>query len=243
MSVVKVAMSGCLRSGTNYAKALLEQNFECEVKNNIFGWKHGFLPIISSDSSLKKRFEYEGAFFITKNPYSFLVSLFRYHIQVKRNLIASNNFQSFIRSKLIVFDHTTEKPLQLRFSNPIDYWNALNWNVSSQPDFKHVRYEMLLDNPNQTTKKLASKLGLKAKQGDFFVPEKKVQRINDGDIIRSRRDYMGAEDFDKSVYQSSEYMSRFKDTDIACVKSQVDVELLEQLGYTELMHTLEESRQ
>ena len=78
MSKVKIAMMGCFRSGTNFAKTILEQNYNCEVKNNVFGWKHGLLPIISADSNAQYHFDYEKAFFITKNPFSFLSSLFKY---------------------------------------------------------------------------------------------------------------------------------------------------------------------
>ena len=66
MSKVKIAMMGCFRSGTNFAKTILEQNYNCEVKNNVFGWKHGLLPIISADSNAQYHFDYEKAFFITK---------------------------------------------------------------------------------------------------------------------------------------------------------------------------------
>lgn len=47
MSEPIIAMMGGFRSGTNYAKTLLERNYHCRVRNHVFGWKHWFLPIIS----------------------------------------------------------------------------------------------------------------------------------------------------------------------------------------------------
>lgn len=238
MQPTKVAMTGCFRSGTNFAKTLLEQNFHCEIKNNVFGWKHGFLPIISSDSNVQYTFDYEKAFFITKNPFSFLVSLFKYHLEVQRNLLAPTSFKAFIREKLIVHDQANPRSAQLRFSNPIDYWNAINWNFKSHPDFEHVRYEMMVKDPQPITNKLAAKLGLQPKEGDFFVPDKKVKRINDAESLHSEQDYMTTQRFDKNSYLSDEYMSQYDAADIEWVSSQIDMALADKLGYTEILNTL-----
>ncbi|AMJ99782.1 hypothetical protein AVL55_17445 [Alteromonas macleodii] len=234
----KVAMMGCFRSGTNFAKALLEQNYECVVKNNVFGWKHGFLPIISSDSNAEYRFDYEKAFFITKNPFSLLSSLFKYRTEVQRNLIAPTDFKSFIRSKLIVFDQGNPNSPQLRFSSPTDFWNAMNWNYLSHKDFQHVRYERLVEEPELITQRLANKLGLARVDRAFFVPEKKVKRINDAESLSTKSDYQTSESFDKDSYVKHEYMSMFDNDDIKCVLSQLDKELVQALGYDELIEEL-----
>ena len=99
MSQVKIAMMGCFRSGTNFAKTLLEQNYNCEVKNNVFGWKHGLLPIISADSNAQYRFDYEKAFFITKNPFSFLSSLFAIYFLL--NYFSSNGLKLFVLYRIL----------------------------------------------------------------------------------------------------------------------------------------------
>lgn len=234
----KIAMMGCFRSGTNFAKALLEQNYICSVKNNVFGWKHGFLPIISSDSNAGYDFDYDKAFFITKNPFSFLSSLHKYHNEVRRNLIAPYNFKEFLRSKILVFDQANPKSPELRFSSPVDFWNAMNWNYSSHEHFKHVRYEMLVDEPEVITEKLAGKLGLERKNEAFFIPEKKVKRINDGEKLAVAEDYQTNETFDKMSYTTHEYMSLFDSDDIALIKAQMDEELTTRLGYQNLISAL-----
>ena len=238
MASKNVAMMGCFRSGTNFAKSLLESNFECQIKNHVFGWKHGFLPIMSSDSNAVYSFDYDKAFFITKNPFSFVVSLFNYHNEVKRNLIAPTEFAAFLRSKLIVFDQAQAHSVQIRFSSPIDYWNAMNWNYSSHKDFVHVRYESLVAHPEVITKKLADKLGLSPRNKAFFIPEKKVKRTNDNEVQLSHEDYMTEQTFDKSTYTQNRYMDNFSKEDLSIVAQQIDRELVDKLGYESVLKSL-----
>ena len=233
-----IAMMGCFRSGTNFAKALLEQNYYCNVKNNVFGWKHGFLPIISSDSNASYSFDYDKAFFITKNPFSFLFSLFKFNQEVKRNLKAPFIFKNFIRSKIIVFDQANPRSPELRFSSPVDFWNAMNWNYASHKDFVHIRYEMLIEKPEFIINKAAEKMSLERTSGNFFVPEKKVKRINDGEVLSKADDYQTKEAFDKSSYLSHDYMASFDSDDIRCVMKELDSDLISRLGYSELIASL-----
>ncbi|WP_289027917.1 hypothetical protein [uncultured Paraglaciecola sp.] len=235
MTNKKVAMMGCFRSGTNFAKSLLESNYECEVKNHVFGWKHGFLPIMSEDSSAEYRFDFDNAFFITKNPFSFVVSLFNYHNEVKRNFIAPNEFSAFIRSKLIVFDQAQKHSVQLRFSSPIDYWNAMNWNYNSHKDFVHIRYEALVRHPELITKKVAGKLGLNSKNTAFFIPEKKVKRTSDNEIQLVNEDYLTAQKFDRTTYTDNRYMENYDTDDLRVVVEQLDRDLVSKLGYNSFM--------
>ena len=238
MASKNVAMMGCFRSGTNFAKSLLESNYQCKIKNHVFGWKHGFLPIMSQDSNAEYKFNYDTAFYITKNPFSFVVSLFNYHNEVKRNLIAPNEFSEFLRTKLVVFDQMQEHSVQMRFSSPIDYWNAMNWNYSSHKDFVHVRYEALVEFPEVITRKLADKLGLAPRETEFFVPQKKVKRTNDNETHLAQKDYMTEQDFDKSNYTKNRYMDSFTPEDLALIAQQVDRELVTKLGYDAILKGL-----
>ncbi|SHH37583.1 hypothetical protein SAMN05216361_4426 [Marisediminitalea aggregata] len=238
MSKVKIAMMGCFRSGTNFAKTILEQNYNCEVKNNVFGWKHGLLPIISADSNAQYHFDYEKAFFITKNPFSFLSSLFKYHLSVKRNLIAPNEFKQFIRTKIIVFDQGQANSPQLRFNNPIDFWTMMNWNYASKTDFVHIRYEWLVENPEVIIERAAGKMGLERISTNFITPQKEVKRINDAETTKSLEDYQTTVDFDKGRYLKHGYMTDFDSDDVRFVLSQLDDELLDKLGYVELVENL-----
>jgi len=231
----RVAILGCFRSGTNFAKTLLEQNFNCEIKNNVFGWKHGYVPIISNDSNAECRFHYDEAFFITKNPFSFLFSLFNYHKEVQRNIIAPLDFESFIFNKIVMFDESQDHSPQLRFSSPVELWNNMNWNYYSSNKFVHVRYEKLIEKPELVCEKLALKMGLVRNSESFFIPDKRVKRINDGEKLLTKNDYMSDEIFNNSNYTSHKYMKLFNQRSIEFVLNKIDDELLKMLGYVEIV--------
>jgi hypothetical protein len=233
-----LAVLGCFRSGTNFAKTLLEQNYNCTIKNNVFGWKHGYVPIVSSDSNAKYDFFYDEAFFITKNPFSFLVSLFNYHTQVQRNIIAPTDFSSFITSRIVMFDQSQEHSPQLRFSSPVELWNNMNWNYWSSHRFVHIRYEKLVEQPQLVCEKAASKIGIIRTSSHFFVPEKKVKRISDAESIVNKEDYLSQENFDSSPYKQHTYMENFDQASRNFVLGTVDNELIDKLGYSELLSQL-----
>lgn len=234
----KIAVLGCFRSGTNYSKSILESNFDCLVRNNLFGWKHGFLPIVSQDSEVTYNVKCDAAFFVTKNPFSFLVSLHRYFKSAGLNIIAKPDFSDFVKNRIIIFDGGNPDSVQLRFSSPIELWNSMNWNYFSDKKLAHVRYEMLLQSPEKTAKKLASKLNVAAKKGVFKIPNNVVKRMNDKQTYSHLKQMETATKFRSNQYLNNEYMSQFSPELIDFVKGNVDMELLEQLGYAEMFKSL-----
>lgn len=237
----KIAVLGCFRSGTNYSKSLLELNFDCNVRNNLFGWKHGFVPIVSSDSNVTYETSYDAAYFVTKNPFSFLVSLYRYYKDAKLNIIASDEFDKFIRGKIVIFDGGNRNSPQLRFANPVELWNSMNWNYKSCNHLIHVRYEMLLSQPQITTNKLARRLGVKPKTKVFEVPQRKVKRMNDRIEYLDSSDMQTKQKFNKRQYLDNEYMEMFSPELVEFVLAQLDYDLVEALGYSEIINDLAKS--
>lgn len=238
MNEKKIAVMGCFRSGTNFAKTLLEHNYNCKVRNDILGWKHGYLPIISPDSEATYSVDYDKAFFITKNPFSFLVSLFNYHREVQRNLIAPNVFKEFLRSRITIFDQAQNDSVQYRFANPIELWNSMNWNYSSHSDFIHIRYDKLIRDPETICAKAAAKMGLVRTSENFFSPSKKVKRINDSEKLSSKKDYLSEKDFNKNHYLDNQYMDTYDAADKEFVMQQIDPQLSHKLGYNEIITQL-----
>jgi hypothetical protein len=49
----RIAVIGGFRSGTNYLRFLLENNYRCDVSFHAFGWKHANVPIISDQFLMK----------------------------------------------------------------------------------------------------------------------------------------------------------------------------------------------
>ncbi|MGR5254375.1 hypothetical protein ACPV5S_19460 [Vibrio astriarenae] len=234
----EIAVLGCFRSGTNYSKSLLELNFDCSVRNNLFGWKHGFVPIVSLDSKVTHETLFDGAYFVTKNPYSFLVSLYRYYKEAKLNILAKEGFDDFVKNRIVIFDGGNQKSPQLRFSSPVELWNSMNWNYSSHSSLIHVRYEMLLERPKATTERIAKKIGLEAKSGSFEIPRKRVKRMNDSVDYKDASDMMTGQKFNSKQYTQNEYMDMFSPELIDFVQEQLDDELVEKLGYTEIVRQL-----
>ncbi|WP_282167769.1 hypothetical protein [Shewanella japonica] len=239
--IKKIAVLGCFRSGTNYSKTLLESNFHCEVKNNIFGWKHGFLPIISNDSTVNYNVDFDAAYFVTKNPFSFLVSLHKYFVQAKLNIKAKTEFNDFVTSKIVVFDGGNPDSVELRFSSPLELWNALNWNYASHKNLIHVRYEMLLKTPKITCNKLASRLGVETKGNTFVTPKNIVKRMNDKQGYADIKAMETGQKFKSNQYLDNTYMSQFNADLRAFVIKNVDEELIERLGYKDMLNELLES--
>jgi hypothetical protein len=221
---------GCFRSGTNYLKTIIESNYNYEVRFNTYGWKHGLLPVLTGTE--KKSMIKRGDLIIsvTKNPFSFLYSMFKYCSKINKNVICdTSSFSNFIKSKFIIFD-TDESSTQLYFSNPIAYWNSINWNHSSSPNVISVRYEDLLKvNEFEELEKIipALKERINVK---FYKPKNSVKRMNElTDYGNSG--YESKNMFQSDLYCNKEYMTFFDEADFEFVLSKLDHQLLDRLGY------------
>ncbi len=233
-----LAVIGCFRSGTNYTKALLELNYECRVTNNVFGWKHGLVPIVSNEAKSNFDISCDGVFFVTKNPFSFISSLFDYYKSANLNIIAKKEFYDFISNEIIIFDQAQQHSPKLKFNNPIQLWNFMNWHYLSLQNIKHVRYEMLVQNPEFITRKLAEKLMLTKKTDDFIDLHKKVKRMNDSQKFNSVEEFQSNEVFSKKVYIEADYMNKFKQRDVSYILEQLDEELVKNLAYDDIIAKL-----
>lgn len=233
-----IAVLGCFRSGTNFTKAVLELNFDCKVVNDVFGWKHGLVPIVSKSLHQAFQFQYDERYFVTKNPYSFLVSLYRYFDEVGLNIRASKGFDQFLRNPIVVFDQSQADSPKMKFRTPVEFWNFMNWHYASLHDIEHVRYEMLIQNPEAIATKLANKLGLTRKDVPFSVPKKKVKRMNDKTQYQDLNHYQTKEEFDAKSYLNDDYMKQYSQADKAFVFEALDHDLVKDLGYTDLVAEL-----
>lgn len=226
-----VTVVGAFRSGTNYLKALLEQNHRCEVRFNTYGWKHGFIPVVSEFADYG--FEIEHGVFVTKSPLSYLSSLHAYHSEIGRNMTAPKGWHEFLRSPLTIYIEIAPDSPEYRFASPVDYWNALNWNHLSvarkAPGFVHCKYESLIAGDEARVAELAARWGLVRNKGEFIRPEKKMQRMSDAPDAKKR--YESDQSFEPEHYLSRAYLDRFAPDDVEFVANRVDPEVLHLLGY------------
>jgi len=228
----RIAVIGAMRSGTNLLTAVLRQHWHINVDESAYGWKHSGVPVFSPLS----RFRYRPVpiLLVTKNPYAFALSLFQYsdldHNEVSRiSIRGKRNFNEFLRSPIYIWDSQLPRSPEMRFSDPIEYWNFLNWNiVSLHPDrFRHLhfRYEDLLENPSilQQISKLTT---AKRKSGEICLPAKTLKR---GKGVKTAK----SEDieFDETFYREKKYLTHLNDEQITFITSRVDRELMARLGY------------
>lgn len=233
----KVAIMGMFRSGTNYARTVLEWNFDVIVEYNTFGWKHGLFPILGAQCAIKT--PELPLLTISKHPLAALDSLFRYYSTNGKNIRASKSFESFLRSPITIFDEGSKSSVELRFRTPVDYYNTLYWNLLSAgsvlPSHTHVKYEDALSSPSDTFASLAAKLGLSRKDsekdGPISTPDYRTLNMGEGKNRSAPADYLGKNVFVSDHYTKEKYRSTYSASDLAWVRAQIDEELMNKLGY------------
>jgi len=242
MKIIK--LYGERNTGTNYFTKLIDQNFDVEQlpgvvprkkilllsektkdlyfsltqKDNL-GWKHSAvsLDLIRSFKKL------EQCHFITisKNPYSFLLSLFKrpYHYEGEM----PKSFSDFIRRewKVAGRDNYPGKS----FENPIALWNYKNESYlhlkNAYPNRCYIMtYESLLENYNSELQKVQAFFDLKVKSADFENYSKSTK-----DKSVSHKDY-------QKYYLNEEWREDLSKEDISFINKHLDPQVMEALGYS-----------
>ena len=128
------------------------------------GWKHSTVKDIEE----LKRFDIcsDNIFFltITKNPYSWLLSLFKrpYH-----NYRVKGSFETFLLSPWKTVKRENSEKV---FKNPVEIWNQKNRSylkLKSEFPTLTLKYEDLLANPEKIITKMQKEFSLSPKLGSF----------------------------------------------------------------------------
>lgn len=235
---IDLTLTGCFRSGTNYTRAVLEQNYHCTVFYNTWGWKHGLMPTYNPTS----RVEYEptNVLTIVKNPFSILHSWYKYVLENGNNLKAINNksFKEFLRSPIYFYDEWNKGVApQYYFSNPVQMWNSVVWNQLSfveQMNGIYLKYESMLENPELQCQVISDRFGLTLKDDSLEVPKKRVNNMGDGKNSKGRK-YVTQDDFNKTnFFLNKHFMDSYQPDDISFVQSELNLELIEKLNYQDI---------
>lgn len=229
----RVCVHGLFRSGTNLFRAIMETNFDCKVSYDDFGWKHAFFPIATRYS--KVRLPSIPSVVMTKNPLAALDSLFRYANHNPRNIRCDRDagLSGFLRGPIVIFDGGNPSSVEYRFRSPVDYWNAMNWNLFSlvrkSDEALHVRYEDLLSEPEQTVGRVAGKLKLVQTSDDIVVPSQRLNNL--GSKQHNLEKFFSSQTYDKSGFVSGAYAARFGPADLEYLDAELCWPLVEDLGY------------
>lgn len=228
-----IAILGLPRSGTNFLRSVLEWNFFCNVEQNAYCWKHGFFPIVSTNSLFKQASL--DLVFVTRNPFHAIHSLFSYYSKNGNNLIASQPFKAFLRSRIILHDSSQPSSPQYRFKNPVELWNDLNWNFASikrnDAAQVHARYEDLMNAPEPTISRIASALNLNSKSDGIAIPSRRVRNMPARQAT-GKNFYVTNTMFDRTFFDSFSYMDIFDCDDADFMIDNIDTELVASLGYS-----------
>lgn len=239
----RIKLFGERNTGTNYYMKLLAENVDAQLlpgvvpnkrfwHNNEFnknlyfslsfgktlGWKHSLVKV----DQLRKYKHIEQTYFITltKNPYSFLLSLYKrpYHYKDDK----PGSFADFITSKwrLQRRDNMNQRYLQ----SPVELWNAKN---AAYLELKkafpertvNLRYEDLLAEPNKILAEVAKKFGLQV--SDSF------QNIT----ASTKKDEKSFSDY-QNYYLNEEWKAKLKPEDIELVNARLRPELVKHFDYS-----------
>ncbi len=147
-SPLHLKLFGAFRSGSNYTRALLELNYDVRVLSGSGGFKHAPVPAVFEAESFRP-FPWP-ILAAVKDPYAWLASMWRYVNDVGgRHTIHGETWAAFLTEPLVVFQGNIDGFPKFRFANPVDYWNAINYNLVTLPEDSRriVRYEDVLADP------------------------------------------------------------------------------------------------
>lgn len=215
-----IKIHGLQRSGTNYVQFLLNENLETEVLANIGGWKHG--PYCFPWSLYQE----VHIIVVVKNPYYWLFSLYNYWKEKKLGMNLENCFfNQFLRSNTF-FEQGKGIPCLYRASNPVQYWNNMNFHwCSIRMNTKKlliIPYEAALENPEEIVNLISEELKIN-KKTNFKLTTKKLEPNGEK--------YNFGEDFDRSIYEKKKYLEFFDNESIEFVNNELDKELMNLLRY------------
>jgi hypothetical protein len=230
----RLCVHGLFRSGTNFFRVLMESNFDCTISYDEFGWKHAFFPIASSHSPLI--LPDTPSVLVTKHPLSALASLHSYASTNPRNIdsAATEGFSAFLRSAIVVFDGWNPQSAEYRFASPLEYWNAMNWNLHSvvrkRPSADHIRYEDLLEDPERALAGLVEKYQLKRRTAAFEVPRKRLNNLGE-------KQHHGSKVYTKADFDIDDHQKRLQAVaadDLDYISRNLCWPLVRNLGYEEI---------
>ena len=225
---------GCQRSGTNFLRVILQENYEVRLLTNIGGWKHGFYEL---PSRLHREVD---CVICVKDPYAWLISQYNF-----RHPRKETSFATYLRTPL-----TVGRPPrgQVSSSSPVKLWvtmykHWLSFDLLHRRKFL-LRYEQVLADPEGSIRevvsalglrrhhplryRIARRLGLAGSSPEFFLPTVHLMGVpnkyRDKDIKRGAK-------FDPERYKKRSYLDAFTPELLDMINAELDQGLLDQLGY------------
>ena len=202
------------------AYTLIEADRNRAHKNSfgvLQGWKHAQIPCHQYSNARYK----PGTCFLTltKNPYAWLLSLYKRPYQNIDLMNCKINFSTFLRTpwKTIPRECGPQE-----YANPIKMWNMKTSSYSKLSNYGthlHLCYEDVLEDPESTVALIASSFGFERSAPIFRGIEKSIKHDN-----FNTQDYI-------DYYLNQGWQKKLLNTDIEFINTQLDISLVEKIGY------------
>jgi len=150
----RIKQFGLQRSGTNYLRLLLLENYDVDIAVNSGGWKHG------TYQDYKQGEQASDYLVVSKHPLSWMVSMHRY-------------LNSFLHMRAPFRAHLKRGTMVQLWNFAHDHW--LRMQDTSPGKWAFVRFESLVTEPESTCQKIARRLSL-TPTGEFRNIERYVDR-------------------------------------------------------------------
>jgi hypothetical protein len=226
-----VSVLGAFRCGTNYVKYLLERNYKVNAHFSAFGWKHAGVPIFSGGSG----YEYPQmpAVFVVKNPYAFALSLHKHFVENRKGMMASEALDDFLRKPIVLFDSQLQGSPQLRFANPVQYWNFVYWNLETLDRARFscigLNYEDLVADPEKI--RAVEQIAPIARQtGEIVAPRNQMKRLGPKSKL-AIDEYETKQAFDRDYYLGRKYLEKLTPAQVAFISGEADQFVMDRRGY------------
>lgn len=246
-----IQIYGERNSGTNYVEQILQHNLEGGIQVGFkYGWKHGFIDL---DNILKFDTRSTLFLFVTKDPYSWLVSMNNkpHHAPHLYNL----NFSEFIRSEWCSYNgmgyeqraldlinnplrkdeemmHERHPETGERIRNLPELRNLKNASFLSLKkevhNFYHIRYEDILENPSDLLERLSQNYTLRFRS-DVYIPTGHYG-LNPNQVFTKQL-----------YYKRREYFEVVSIEDLYFINNEIDWSLERRLNYTKVISFLKSS--
>lgn len=220
---------GAFRSGTNLLKAMVERNFGCECLMYEGGHKHLPVPLDYHGDFSKPPYD---MLIACKNPFALLSSMFRYARHVRfRHFVCGRDWDGFLRGRFVIrFLGDMELPAY-RFSDPVDYFNSLYFNLTSIPSSRRVivQYERMLADPAAVLADIGRTFpSIPANMDGPELPREEILRMGEHHVGSP----LTSVPFERAgFYERHDYMREYSREQRVFVWSRLDREVLTALGY------------
>lgn len=232
----EIKQYGLHRSGTNFLRVILQENYEVSVLANEGGWKHGRYEL---PRRLGRELDCVVCF---KNPYAWLTSVYNYRHPEK-----DRPFADFVRGEMKVVPTDVEHD-PIIAANPARLWVEMNEHWLNLPLQTHrafyYRYEEVLKDPYGSIQELVTTLGLRRRESlgqkmgkmlgvggteqEFFVPPRQLGALRPD---YKKKNLSRGEVFDARRYTRHEYLSAFSKDLLDFVNQQLSLDLVRRIGY------------